>query len=343
MLIQGCQREPVTAVTQDANPVETASSDTNGAAVAQPSEIRIAKQYGLGYLQLIVAEDRQLVEKHARAQGLGDVKVTWATFRSSDVMNDALLSDSVDFVCLGIPGFATIWAKTNGQVKAASGLNFLPLQINTRNPAIKGIRDFSEKDKIALPAVKVSMQAIMLQMWAAKELGDANIAKLDPLTVSMTHPDGMAALLSGAGEINTHFTSPPFIQKELEKSGIRKVISSTEILGGPISFNVLATTIKFHQANPKAYAAFLAAMQEATEFINKDKRAAAEIYIKVTKDKSPVEDILKIINDPTIEYSLQPKNIMQMVDFMNKTGSIKVKPASWKDMFFPNAHSMTGS
>jgi len=76
-----------------------------GAAVAQQSEIRIAKQYGLGYLQLIVAEDRQLVEKHAKAQGLGDVKVTWATFRSSDVMNDALLSDSVDFVCLGIPGF----------------------------------------------------------------------------------------------------------------------------------------------------------------------------------------------------------------------------------------------
>ena len=313
------------------------------AALAEPSEIRIAKQYGLGYLQLIVAEDRQLVEKHAKAQGLGDVKVTWATFRSSDVMNDALLSDSVDFVCLGIPGFATIWSKTNGQVKAVSGLNFLPLQINTRNPAIKGIRDFSETDKIALPAVKVSMQAIMLQMWAAKELGDANMTKLDPLTVSMTHPDGMAALLSGAGEINTHFTSPPFIQKELEKSGIRKVISSTEILGGPISFNVLATTTKFQQTNPKAYAAFLAAMQEATEFINKDKRAAAEIYIKVTKDKSPVDDILKIINDPTIEYSLQPKNIMQMVDFMNKTGSIKVKPASWKDMFFPNAHSMAGS
>ena len=222
-------------------------------------------------------------------------------------------------------------------------MNFLPLQINTRNPAIKGIRDFSERDKIALPAVKVSMQAILLQMWAAKEFGDANMTKLDALTVSMTHPDGMAALLSGAGEINTHFTSPPFIQKELEKSGIRKVISSTEILGGPISFNVLATTTKFQQANPKAYAAFLAAMQEATEFINKDKRAAAEIYIKATKDKSPVDDILKIINDPTIEYSLQPKNIMQMVDFMNKTGTIKVKPASWKDMFFPNAHSMTGS
>jgi NitT/TauT family transport system substrate-binding protein len=28
---------------------------------------------------------------------------------------------------------------------------------------------------------------------------------------------------------------------------------------------------------------------------------------------------------------------------MNKTGAIKVKPASWKDLFFPNAHALPGS
>jgi len=312
-------------------------------AAAETNEIRVAKQYGLGYLQMMVMEDQKMVEKHARAQGLGDVKVSWATFRSSDVMNDALLSSSVDFVCLGVPGIATIWAKTNGQVKAASGFNFLPLQLNTRSPHIKGIRDFTDKDKIALPAVKVSMQAIMLQIWASKEFGDAGMTKLDPLSVSMTHSDGMAAFLSGAGEINNHFTSPPFIQREMAKPGVRKVISSTEILGGPISFNVVAATAKFQQENPKAYAAFMAALQEATDFINKDKRAAAEIYVKATKDKTPIEDLLAIMNDPTIEYSLVPKNIMQMVEFMHKTGSIKVKPASWKDMFFSNAHTMAGS
>ena len=284
-----------------------------------------------------------MVEKHARALGLGVNKVNWVTFRSSDVMNDALLSGSVDFVCLGLPGIAIIWSKTNGQVKAASGLNFLPLQLNTRSPNIKGIRDFTEKDKIALPAVKVSQQAIILQMWAAKEFGDASFNRLDSLTVSMTHPDGMAALLSGGGEINNHFTSVPFGQMEMEKPGIRKLISSTEILGGPISFNVVAASTKFQQGNPKTYAAFMAALQEATDFINRDKRAAAEIYVKATKDKSGVEGILKIMNDPTIEYSLVPGNIMKIVDFMYKIGSIKTKPSSWKDMFFPNAHIMPGS
>jgi len=312
-------------------------------ASAEQKEITIAKQYGLGYLQMMIMEDRQMVEKHARALGLGVDKVNWVTFRSSDVMNDALLSGSVDFVCLGLPGIAIIWSKTNGQVKAASGLNFLPLQLNTRSPNIKGIRDFTEKDKIALPAVKVSQQAIILQMWAAKEFGDASFNRLDSLTVSMTHPDGMAALLSGGGEINNHFTSVPFGQMEMEKPGIRKLISSTEILGGPISFNVVAASTKFQQGNPKTYAAFMAALQEATDFINRDKRAAAEIYVKATKDKSGVEGILKIMNDPTIEYSLVPGNIMKIVDFMYKIGSIKTKPSSWKDMFFPNAHIMPGS
>jgi len=314
-------------------------------AAAEQAELRIAKQYGLGYLTLMMMEDRQLVEKQAKAAGIADLKVNWSTFRSSDVMNDALLSSSVDFVCLGITGIATVWAKTRGNVdvRAVSGLNFMPLQLNTRSPHIKGIADFTDKDKIALPAVKVSMQATLLQMWAEKELGEANRAKLDTLTVSMTHPDGMAALVSGGGEINNHFTSPPFIQMEMEKPGIRKVVSSTEILGAPISFNVIATTGKFYQENPKLNAVFMKALQEATDLINQDKRGAAETYLRMTKGKQSVDEILKIISDPSIEYSLVPRNLRLFIDFMYKTGAIKVKPESWKDLFFPIAHGMQGS
>jgi hypothetical protein len=73
----------------------------------------------------------------------------------------------------------------------------------------------------------------------------------------MAHPDAMATFLSGGGEINNHFTSPPFAQKELEKSGITKVLNSVDVLGGPISFNVVAATSKFHGENPKLYAVFV--------------------------------------------------------------------------------------
>ena len=316
------------------------------AAPAETGEVRVAKQYGLGYLQMMLMEEQKLVERHAKAAGLGDIKVGWSTFRSSDVMNDALLSGNLDFASVGGPGLATIWAKTRGtpvEVKAASGFNFLPLALVTRDPSIKSLSDYTDKHRIAVPAVKVSNQAILLQMAAAKLYGQANYTKFDPLTVTMTHPDAMTALLSGAGEVSSHFASPPFLQKELERPGLRKIITSTEIVGSPIPFNLIATATKFYSANPKTYAAFLAALQEATDIINKDKRAAAELYIRVTKDKSPVEEILKIMNDPGNEYSLIPKGNMPMVEFMYRIGSIKVKPESWKDLFFPNVHNQSGS
>ncbi len=306
---------------------------------AEAKELQVARQYGLGYLQMMVMEDQKLVEKHAKAAGLGDIKVSWSTFRSSDVMNDALLSGNLDFASLGTNGLATIWAKTRGtpvEVKGAAGFNYLPLVLVTRDPNVRTIADYTEKHKIAVPAVRVSNQAILLQMAAAKQFGMTNYTRLDPFTVSMTHPDAMAALLSGAGEIGSHFASPPFLQKELERPGIRQLLSSTEILGGQINFNILATTTKFHDANPKAYAAYLNAMREATDFINKDKRAAAELYIRMTKDKSAPEEILRIMNAAgEYNFNQRPEGDMRMIEFMHKIGSIKVKPESWKDLLFP--------
>lgn len=310
-------------------------------AQAETKELRVAKQYGLGYLQMMVMEELKLVEKHARAAGLGDLKVSWSTFRSSDVMNDALLSGNLDFGSLGTNGLATIWAKTKGtpvEVRGAAGFNFLPLGLVTREAGIKTLADYTEKHKIAVPAVRVSNQAILLQMAAAKQFGQANYTKLDPLTVSMTHPDAMAALLSGAGEIGSHFASSPFLQKELERPGLRQLLSSTEILGGHINFNILATTSKFHAANPKAYAAYLAAMREATEIINQDKRAAAELYVRMTKDKSGVDEILKIMNTAgEYNFSQRPVGDMRMIQFMHTIGTIKIKAESWDDLLFPTS------
>jgi NitT/TauT family transport system substrate-binding protein len=295
---------------------------------------------------MMVLEDQKIVEKHAKAAGLGDVAVTWMTFRSSDVMNDAIISGNVDFVSLGVPGLAVIWSKTQGTanpVKAASGMNLLPLALMTRNPDVKSIKDFGPKDKIAVPAIKVSTQAILLHMAAGEVFGPEQYKKLDPITVSMRHPDALTALLSPASEITTHFASQPFIAMEAAKPGIRQIVTSTEILGEPLSFNVLATSTKFHSENPKLYKAFMAAFAEATEWVNANKREAAQLYLRVSKDKSSVEDVLKIVDDKETSYTMEPKGLMPVVEFMKKTGAIKVAPASWKDMFFPEAHSMAGS
>ena len=316
---------------------------TSVTARGEMSEIKVAQQYGISYLPLMIMEDQKLIEKHAKAAGI-DVKVGWAKFAGGNVMNDALLSSSLQFASGGVGPLVTLWAKTKGNldVKAVSAINSMPLYLNTRNPAVKSIKDFTDKDKIALPAVKVSIQAITLQMAAEQAFGQGQQNKLDALTVSMSHPDAETALLSGGSEVTAHFTSPPFQYQELEKSGIRTVLNSYEVLGGPATFNVVWTTSKFRSENPKLYEAFIKALDEATALINRDKRAAAETYLRLSKDKDTADDIFKMLSDPSIVYTTTPQNVMKYVNFMLKIGSIKVKPDSWKDLFFPNVHSLQG-
>src|SRR5438552_6946997 len=196
------------------------------AALAEANIVRVAKQFGIGYMQYMVMQELKLVEKHARAAGL-DVTTEWATFRSSDVMNDALISGSVDFVSLGVPGIITIYSKTKGtpnEVKGVMGLNAAPLMLLVRDPAIKSLKDFKENHRIALPAVKVSNQALTLQMAAAKEFGDAKYNALDHLTVSMSHPDATAAMLGVQSEITANFSSAPFQYRQVKTSNIKRLL-----------------------------------------------------------------------------------------------------------------------
>jgi NitT/TauT family transport system substrate-binding protein len=315
------------------------------AALAETNEIRCAQQYGTSYLALMLMQDQKLIEKHAKQAGLGDVKVTWAKLGGPGAMNDALLSGGLDFGTGGVPSLITLWAKTHGtpmEVRGVGALNDMPNELITNNPKVKTLKDFGPGDKIAVTTVKISTQALLLQMAAAKEFGEKNFDKLDSLTVSMPHPDAAAALLSGSGSITAHFASPPFLYQEMAK-GLRSVISSYDILGGPATFNVVWSTRKFHDQNPKAYQAFVAAFQEATEMINKDKKAAAETYKRMSGSSESVDDLVKQLNDPKVKFTLEPHRLNVTAEFMHKVGRINKKPSSWKDLFFDNVHSLSGS
>ena len=312
---------------------------------AEVSEVRIAQQFGITYLPLMYLEHEKLLEKHAREAGLGDIKVHWAKFAGGNVMNDALLSGTLDFASGGLGPIITLWAKTRGNldVKGVCAMNTMPLYLNTRNPNVKSIKDFTANDKIALPAVKVSFQAVNLQMAAAAAFGESGYGKLDPLTVSMKHPDGMAALLSPASEITAHFTAPPFQYQELERPAVHTLLNTYDIVGGPHTFTVIWATSKFRSENPKIYAAFLKAFNEAIDEINRDKSKAADNYVKWANYKGDKALPMKILEDPLVKFTTTPMNVTKYSDFMYRIGSIKVKPASWKDLFFPEVHDLSGS
>src|SRR5215510_11385091 len=315
-------------------------------ALGEVPEIRFARQFSMGYLQFNVMEHHQLLEKHAKAAGAGDIKVVWATFNSPAAMNDALLSGSVDIVSGGVPGLLTIWARTQGSANAVKGVaafSSQPILLNSSNPKINHLTDYTDKDKIALPAVKVSVQAMMLQMAAAKEWGQTNYAKLDPITVGMSPPDSTVALLSEASEITSVFSVPPFQYQQLEKPGIHTVLNSYEVFGGPHTFTVAWTSSQFRDKNPALYKALVAAFTEATEMLNKDVKPAAQYWIDDVKSKLTVEKVAEIASGKDVKWTMAPESTVKYAEFMHAVGTIKVKPASWKELFFPELHDLPGS
>ncbi|MBB5463405.1 ABC transporter substrate-binding protein [Paraburkholderia sp. Cpub6] len=319
---------------------------TSAPARAELSEIRIARQYGVSYLPLMLMQDQKLLEKHAAQLGVPNLKVSWVEFAGGNVMNDALLSDSLQIASGGVAPLVLLWARTRGtpvEVKALSAINSMPLLLNTNNPTVKTLKDFTGKDKIALPAAKVSIQAITLQMAAEKAFGAGNQGQLDKYTVSLAHPDAQQALLSGNSEVTAHFGSPPFQEQELAHPGVRTVVNSYDVLGGKSTFNLVWCMTKFYQQNPKLVQAFMAALDDAEAQIARDKHAAALAYLRISKDKSNVADIEKMISSPDVAFTTTPENTVKYADFMARTGLIKTKPASWKDMFFPTAQSLQGS
>ncbi|WP_336341311.1 ABC transporter substrate-binding protein [Pseudomonas atacamensis] len=307
-------------------------------------KISIAQQFGIGYLILDVVRDQQLIEKNGKAQGL-EIKVDWNSISGATAMNEALLTGALDVVSAGVPPMLTVWDRTKGKqnVKAIAALGSMPNYLLTNNPNIKTLKDFSDKDRIAVPAAGVGFQSRTLQIETAREFGDEQFKKFDNISVSLPHPDATAALIAGGSEINSHFSSPPFQYQALQNPNVHKVLSSYDILGGPATFNVLYTTEKFHDENPKTYKAFYDALAEAEKIIKADKPAAAQAYIRVEQSKLPLALVEQIVKDPEIDFTVVPQRTFIYAEKLQELGVLKNKAASWKDYFFEEAHSGAGS
>ncbi len=306
-------------------------------AYAEVSELHMSRALSLGFLPSMVMEDQKLIEKHAEAAGLGHIKVLWQKFSGGVAMNDALLAGSSDFAGGGPPPFAVLWARTRGtpsEVKGVAAMNAAPMYLLTRNPAVHSVRDFTSKDRIALPGAKISDQAVVLQMAAERAFGDPT--RLDALTVALSLPDGFAAMLSN-NEIDSQFSGTPFQYRTdlLKAHGVHRVLTSDEVFGGPATFLMMWTTKRFHDANPKTYQAVYDALKDAIDLINRDHSLAADIFLRVSGQKMAKEEVMRILDQPDMRYSLTPVGVMHYVDFLHRTGVIKTAPSSWKELFFP--------
>jgi len=307
-----------------------------GSAAQAEGSIRIAEQYGVTYLLLNIAQEQKLIEKHGQKAGV-DIKVEWTQLSGGAAINDALLSGSIDIAGAGVGPLLTIWDRTAGRqnMRGVASLGSFPYYLVTNNPKVKSLADFTDKDRIGLPAVGVSVQARILQMAVAQKWGEKDFARLDKITQTLPHPDAAAAIIAGGTEISGHFATPPYQEQELAQNpNARVVLNSYQVQGGPSSSTVLYATEKYRKENPKTYRAFLSALLEAADYASRNPEGAADIYLRVNKSKVDRGLLLKVLRSPEVEFRVAPQNTLGLAQFMHKVGAIKTRPASWRDYFF---------
>jgi NitT/TauT family transport system substrate-binding protein len=317
------------------------------AAAAEISELRIPKGAGgIPFLPLLVMEQQKLIEAHASKLGHQTLKVSYVNLGGAAVTIDALLSGATHIHVAGPPSYLLLWDRTRGRgdVMGIAAMSSIPAYLNTTNPNIKALRDVTARDKIALNAVKISIPAIIMQMAARQEFGPSETFRYDKFTVSMTHPDGVAALLSGISEVNLHFTSVSFHAREIKDPRVRTIMSSDDVMGGSTTFTMLSTTTQCRDENPITYKALLLALKDASEYINRDRRGAAQIYFDSIGGKGEtMDDIIASLNDPRNVITMTPQNTLRYAQFMHEIGSLKNRATSWKDLFFADIHDLPGS
>ncbi len=310
---------------------------------AQAETVRIARQFGISYLPLILMQDAGLLEQEGRARGL-DLQTEWTTFSGGPPINDALLSGNIDLAAGGVTTLLTLWGRTrtNLRVKGVAALGNMPIWLNTRNPAVHSVADLTEQDRIALPAVRLSIQAVVLQMAAVQAFGPGQANRLDALTVAMSHPDGQATLLAGGTEVTSHFTAAPYMYEELRSPRIHRVLSSYDVLGGPHSFNLVWATGRYHDAHPQVIAAFLAALDRAMATIRDQPLQAAAVWVRMEKARLTAEQVADMIGRPENEWTTTPRRVMDFLAFMRSTGAVTAGAETWRDLFFPEVHALDG-
>ena len=315
-------------------------------AQAESHEIRFVQTYGLAFLPLHVAIERKLIEKHAAASGISDVTLTISNLGSGAAINDAIISGSVDVAMAGLTVLINLWDKTTGRnaVKGMMAISDTPIYFNTTDDRIRSIRDLTPNDRIGMTAGKGTQHALLLQMAAAQAFGWDQRTKLDELTVSISHPEGVIALLSGGANFKTHATTVPFINMELAHPGVRTILNSYDVVGGRHTLIVAYASEKWRNENRALYDATYAGLSEAMDIINADKRGAAELFARSEKSGLSVDQITAILDDENMLYfSPAPSKVMVWADYMMKTGMIKHKVGAWSDVFFDNVAELPGN
>lgn len=292
-------------------------------------KIRIAKQFGLVYAPLMIAEKNNLFEKY-------DLEVEWMTLGSGGAVREALTAGQLDAAFMGIPPFLIGWDK-GVPAKIAAGYAVVPVSLVTYDPDIKDIGDFKPEHKIALPSPG-SIQHILLSMGLEKKGLDPKF--LDENIVALPHPDGAQAL-QAKKDVIAHFTTPPYLFEELSWPGYREILDGFEAFGTDFNFNVALVTEKYRKENPRGYASFIMGLNEAMDWVNQNRRETAKLLAPEFNIEE--EKLFEYLKADKVNFTTSPYGLMGFAEFMQKAGYISKVPQNLSEIAWENILAQVGA
>jgi NitT/TauT family transport system substrate-binding protein len=310
-----------------------------------PLKVIFVQQRGLLYLPIDEMVSGGVLQKEATKLGLGQVDASVTTLSGPGPVTDALLSGAADYGTAALPSLLNLWEKTRGtanEVKAVGTVANGAMTLYTTNPNVKTIADFTDTDRIAVPTVRISFNAMMLQMAAEQLWNDPH--RLDHLTVGIGHPDAVTAMSAGYGKANitAHIGVQPFTDRGLKLPGAHIITDSRKVFGGPLTQITLLATKQTKEKNPKLFQCVANALEESIKVANADKRAAAILWKNANKAPESVDDLVHLLDDPGFEFTSQPHRIAYFAAFLNRIGSMKAKLTDWKELFWETAYNQKG-
>jgi NitT/TauT family transport system substrate-binding protein len=310
-----------------------------------PLTVKFVQQRGLLYIPVDIMVSGGVLQAEATRLGLGKVEATATALSGPGPILDALLSGAADYGTAALPSLLTLWEKTRGsvnEVKAVGTVSNGAMTLYTINPNVNSIADFTEKDRIAVPTVRLSFNSMMLQMAAEQLWNDPH--RLDHLTVALGHPDAVVALSAGYGKatVTAHIAVQPFTDRGLKLPGAHVITDSRKVFGGPLTQITLLATRSTKERNPALFKAVAAALEQSIKVANADKRAAAALWKEVHKAPDAVDDLVAQLDDPGFEFTSRPQRIAHFTAFLNRIGTMKAKVGDWKELFWETAHQQQG-
>ena len=314
-------------------------------AAQTPLAVTIVQQRGLMYLPVDMMVSGGVLQQEATKLGLGKVDATARALSGPAAITDALLSGSAQYGAAALPSLMTLWDKTHGtpnEVRAVGTMSNGAMVLYTINPNVKTIADFTEKDRIAVPSVRISFNAMMLEMAAEKLWNDPH--RLDHLTVGLGHADAVAALSAGYGSatVTAHIAVQPFTDRGLKLPGAHVVADSREVFGGPLTQVSLLATKQTRDKNPTLFKAVGNALETSIKMCNADRDAAAALWKKAQNASENINELRALLDDPGFEFTSQPHRIAYFAAFLKRIGSMKAEVSSWKDLFWETAYDQQG-